>query len=238
MAHVISKDGRGELARLERTEPLGSLDRWLVKPYRPEPDDHVASDARRREAEGDGFRFVGCFSFAGTFGQRIKREMWIDPTNVVKLSMRSESGGVTNAMLSAYSLSTVFDDGDSIVTWSKTPAPVPSNARATSLDGTGDLAADYAKHLAAVQRRAVEHAALTMDDLDVALAIDRWEDTRLYAVGRTRLTTYLMLPIFPAVIVLALLARAHSLPRWVLRDSFYALFVLIMGLQLWSRSRK
>ena len=71
----------------------------------------------------------------------------------VRVSARRHKGGLIEGAMSSYYLSTTFDDGSVIITWSKSPPPVASSERAECVGGSGDLTADLEKHRAAIKRR-------------------------------------------------------------------------------------
>jgi len=188
-----TKDGPKELAALEAREPWPLPQRLFMprKPYRAEPGGHVARDDLIRSAEACGFRFLGRYSFSGMWGSRPHREAWVDRHGMVRLSMRAERGGPIATQMSHYYLSTTFDDGSAIVTWSKSPAPLASAPRALSFGGTGELGADYERHLEAGRKRCAGRAALTVPDLETNMGLSTWFDSRLYPTGLVRASGYL-----------------------------------------------
>jgi hypothetical protein len=232
------KDGRTELARLEAAEPAPILSRALLPSdiYRAEPGDHVADESLRRTAERLGFRYLGRYSFQGAFFRRPQREMWVDREGVVALSMRSDDEFVAR-MMSDYILGTVFDDGDAIETYSKSPAPVPSRPRAKTMGGSGDLAADYEMQLAVVRRRCAERAALSIRDLDTALASVRWQTTRLSSVAGMRFSNYVTYATMAAIAGLLVFERTHHhhVSRSAMRGVLLAFIVVTTALSWWAK---
>jgi hypothetical protein len=148
-------------------------------------------------AAGLGLRFLGHVRFAGLiplFGP--VREAWTDRDGLVRVSFRQ---------VGPYILTTMFDDGTAITTWSSQVSP-SSNAMLTNRAGTGDLALDYEAHRAAVGEHAGEtRVALRISDLATALAMSTHYDRRLSPKAIVELAQ-------ARVVVLLVLAIAAALP--------------------------
>ena len=186
-----SRDGGGStveaLAKVPRSKgPMRALSRVFVH-YRvveraPEaqmpidyrgtvqrPEGSLASPDVLQKAAALGLRFAGAYAFLGLTGW-VPREGWVTEDGDVRVSARRQKGGLIEGAMSSYYLSTTFDDGSVIITWSKSPPAIASSERAESIGGSGDLTADLAKHRAAIERRLVATPdlrpipALTIDD--------------------------------------------------------------------------
>lgn len=175
-------DGNAALAILEKKEPLSLGFRiafFGTKLYAPATGGPVASERFRQQAEDAGFRYAGRYTFSGLVG-RPPRERWVHPSGLASLSMRRDDGGPLEKTMSRYYISSTFDDGSAIVTWSKA-SPLIGSERAIQRAGTENIAADYAAHIEAVRARADEKnlRVLRIDDLDTALRASTWYDSRL-----------------------------------------------------------
>lgn len=225
-------DAKAALAALEAREPLSFVERFTMprEPYRPETGGHVAGDDLVAKATELGFRFLGRYSFNGMWGRRPLRETWVDPQGIVRLSMRSEKGDAITKQMSRYFLSTTLDDGTALVTWSKSPPPVPTSGRAWAFGGVGDLKADYERHLAEVASRAGKRRALRFDEIETGLALATWHDVRLAQVGLLRWSAYAQFgALVPLVIGFALQMAHDPAGKWGVRAG---IALIIVGLLL------
>ncbi len=209
---IPTVDGNEALAILEKKEPLSLafliafFGKSLYAPARGEP---VALNGFREQAERAGFVYAGVYTFAGLVG-RPTRERWIHPSGLASLSMRSAGGGPVERTMSRYYISSTFDDGSAIVTWSKAP-PLSDTSRAQQRAGKEHIANDYAAHIDAVRAHAEERQlrVLRIDDLDTALRASLWYDSRLF-------TSMAMLHLQKRVlIVAAIIFVAYTLAQHV-----------------------
>jgi hypothetical protein len=197
---------------VQRAEPRTPVDyRGMV----PRAEGSLASpDVLQKASSSLGLRFAGVYAFFGLVGW-VPRECWVTEDGDVRVSARRQKGGVIEGAMSSYFLSTTFDDGSVILTWSKSPPPTASSERVESIGGSGDLTADLAKHRAAVGRRLAANPdlrpipAVTVDDC-VLLSVhhDRFanSDGALAAIVQVRVVGWGGLA--------ALLAAAIWVLRW------------------------
>lgn len=118
-----------------------------------------------------GFRFVGISAFSGLVG-RIQREEWISDDGAVRMSSRRARAAGIEGTMSPYYLSTTFDDGSVILTWGRSPAPIPHTKRLKSRAGTGDLAIDLAEHRREIEQRQ-GRTPVIVDSIDECVALTR-----------------------------------------------------------------
>ena len=175
----------------------------------------LASPDVRQKAAALGLRFVGVYAFLGLTGW-VPREGWVSEDGDVRVSARREKGGVIEGAMSSYYLSTTFDDGSVILTWSKSPPPTASSERGESNSGSGDLTVDLAKHRLAIERRLVANPdlrpipALTIDDCVLLSAhYDRFvtTDAQLADIVKLRIVGW-------GGLMALLAAAAWALLRW------------------------
>ena len=226
-------DAKAGLAALEAREPLSLIERLTMprEPYRAEAGAHVAGGDLVAKAAQLGFRFLGRYSFNGMWGRRPLREAWVDGRGVVRLSMRSETGDGITRMMSRYYLSTTLDDGTALVTWSKSPPPVPTSGRAWAFGGTGDLEADYVRHLGEVASRAGNRRPLRFDTIDGAIALATWHDVRLSQAGLLRWSVYVQYAaLVPLVVGFGLEMARHPAGTWGVRAG---IALILLGVLLY-----
>jgi len=192
------------LARLEQ-EPLGWERRvvWAIARYRPRagappsplgtpyrdgaPTSEagmVASRGLREKAAALGYRHLGGYEYLTYFFEYCPRDAYVSEDGLVCLSLRRNAARGVEAKMSPYILSTVLDDGTTIVTWGKPTAGVPSSPRFESRPGTGRLAQDHDDHVAAVRARLDETAHETVRVVEVSSisemnALSRYSDAYL-----------------------------------------------------------
>jgi hypothetical protein len=130
-----------------------------------------------RQASELGLRFAGVYAFLGLFGW-MPREGWVTEDGTVRLSARRAKAWGIEGMMSAYYLSTTFDDGSVLLTWAKSPPPLASTDRAESLGGTGDLTKDLATHRTALERRTGVQP-ITVSTIDDCVELSRDHDRYL-----------------------------------------------------------
>ena len=163
-----------------------------------------------------GMRYLGRFRIAGLipfFGP--VREVWADRDGAVRASFRREAPrGLVEAGMGPYLLTTMFDDGTAITTWSRA-ITFPPNARVTNRTGTGKFVTDYESHRAAI----AEHTTATcrplrVTDLDTAIAISMAYDRKIspwaiVAIARARLVllTLAVLVVWVVIRVLSSVGR-------------------------------
>lgn len=128
-----------------------------------------------------GLRFVGTYEYRG-YGGWIPREAWVSEDGDLRVSARRQQASGIEGAMSQYYLCTIFADGTGIITWAKSPPPVPPNERVQSLGGSGNLETDIAAHRAAIARRPADAApivaSLTVDDcVDLSTFHDRFMTT-------------------------------------------------------------
>lgn len=160
-------------------------------------------------AEALGLRFLGTYAFLGLFGW-IPREAWATEDGVVRLSARRAAATGLEGEMSTYFLSTTFDDGSVLLTWSRSPAPLASTGAVESLGGSGDLAADLAIHRRALERRAEASPArpLVVDSVDDAVLLSRYFDRALTTDAQARAILVPRLVVWGGLAALAIAALA------------------------------
>lgn len=140
------------------------------------PEGSLASPEVLEHASALGLRFVGVYAYLGLFSW-IPREGWVSEDGAVRLSARRGVAAGLEGMMSSYYLSTTFEDGTVLLTWAKSPPPLPSTTRTESLGGKGDLAADLATHRAAIARRAPDAPPpVHVVSADDCVALSRYYD--------------------------------------------------------------
>ena len=164
-----------------------------------------------------GMRYLGRYRFAGLipfFGP--VRETWVDRDGAVRASFRRATPhGLVEAGMGTYFITTMFDDGTAITTWSR-PITFPPNPLVTNRAGTGKFVADYESHRAAVAEHTTSTCRpLRVADLDTALAIATAYDRRIspwaiVSVAKARLTFLLMVALAVSL-VYALITRSGVL---------------------------
>jgi len=132
-------------------------------------------------AEVLGLRFLGRLRLAGLipfFGP--VREVWADRDGAVRASLRRATAhGPIEAGMGPYLLTTMFEDGTAITTWSRATV-LPPNPLAINRTGTGKFVTDYESHRAAVAEHTTEtRRPLRVADLETAVAVATAHDTRL-----------------------------------------------------------
>jgi len=155
-----------------------------------------------------GFQYVGRFRFAGLipfFGP--VREAWTDRDAIVRISFRRAlPRGPIEASMGPYLLTTTFDDGTAITTWSRR-VELPPSSLVQNRFGTGDLAADYQSHRAAIAEHTSETCRpLRIPDLATALALATHYDRRfspwaITMLARVRGTMLVVLMLVIGVVV-------------------------------------
>lgn len=182
----------------------------------PRPEGSLASPDVLQKAAALGLRFAGVYAFFGLVGW-IPREGWVTQDGDVRVSARRQKGGPLEGTMASYYLSTTFDDGAVIITWSKSPPATPSSERVESIGGSGDLAADFATHRAAIERRLSATPdlrtipAVTVDD---CVLLSEHHDR--FATTDAALTNMLMVRVYAWGGLAALLAAVvWALSRYV-----------------------
>lgn len=179
------------------------------------PEGSLASPDVLQKAAALGLRFAGEYAYLGLMGW-VPREGWVTEDGDVRVSARRQKGGLIEGAMSSYYLSTTFDDGSVILTWSKSPPPTASSECAESIGGSGDLTADLAKHRAAIERRLVATPdlraipALTVEDcVLLSTHYDRFvtSDAQLANIVKLRIVGWGGLATLLAAVVWSLVRR-------------------------------
>lgn len=128
-------------------------------------------------AEREGFTFLGRSAFLG-FLSWIPRDAWVDEHGTTRLSARRAVAEGIEETMSSFYLSTLFDDGSAITTWSVSPAPVPSSRRWQCRGGTENFSATYAAHLDAIAEHATDTRVrpLRIESLEEFVAATKYID--------------------------------------------------------------
>jgi len=153
----------------------------------PTPDPHLADEAVVSRAAALGLTYMGVAVESSLFS-RIRKDVWLNDDRTVQLHSRKRKIR-DHAPRSVYHLSTYFDDGSCILTWSHPPM-TPSTDALASRAGTGELRADYHSHRDACSDwcRARRTRALVVDGPDaVARLIGHYYR---YVVPKSAALTY------------------------------------------------
>ncbi len=159
-----------------------------------------------------GMRYLGRFRIGGLipfFGP--VREAWADRDGAVRASFRREAPhGPIEAGMGPYLLTTMFDDGTAITTWSRA-ITFPPSTLVTNRTGTGTFVADYESHRAAV----AEHTTATcrplrVADLDTALAIATAYDRRISPWAIVRIARARLMLLALAMLAVWIVIRSFS----------------------------
>lgn len=159
-------------------------------------------------AEVLGMRYLGRFRIAGVipfFGP--VREAWVDRDGAVRASFRRAiPHGPIEAGMGPYLLTTSFDDGTAITTWSR-KLELPPSEFVTNRTGTGKFVDDYDSHRAAVAAHTTAtRRPLHVADLETALAIATFYDRRnspwaIVAVAKARATVLVVAALLVWVVI-------------------------------------
>lgn len=160
------------------------------------PEGTLASPDVLQRASELGLRFAGVYEFLGLLGW-IPREAWLTEDGDIRASARRDKAGAFEGAMASYYLSTTFDDGKVLVTFSQPRPSLSSSERTEIIGGTGNLAADLTGHREAVARivsaspRVSPITVATVDDA-VAMSIyhDRFATTNAELAGILNVRLY------------------------------------------------
>jgi hypothetical protein len=141
------------------------------------PEGTLASPDVLQRASELGLRFAGVYEFLGLVSW-IPREAWLTEDGEVRVSARRGKAGGFEGGMASYYLSTTFDDGKVLVTFSKA-SPLTSSERSVCMGGTGDLATDLGRHREAIARAMKESPSIrpiTVTSVDDAVALSVYHD--------------------------------------------------------------
>ncbi len=196
--------------RVATRAPAADAGSYRTAGYKPEGS--LAFPSVLDHASALGLSYVGTYEYRG-YGGWIPREAWVSEDGDLRLSARRRQASGIEGAMSQYYLCTIFADGTGIITWAKSPPPVPPNERVQSLGGSGNLETDIATHRAAIARRpegaAPIVASLTVDDcVDLSTFHDRFmtTDEVLSSIVSPRVFVWLLL-VTSAALVAWLIAR-------------------------------